>query len=352
MKNPIKILVIDDDRILLLALAETLRREGWYQVLTADSGERGIQLAEKNLPNLIICDLMMPPPDGMAVLKTLSQNPITASIPFIFLTARTDEKDKLNGIDLGADDYITKPFNRDELLTRVRALLRRKEITERAERRNAEEEINILRAELRAIMEKYATDHDDLAEAMAQTLFLRDGITEKHSRRGVELAQQLAGELGLRGDIQQQIRLGALLHDIGKIGIPDSILLKENTLTEEERKVMMTHPSLGRVILQPLGLPSVVLDMAYYHHERWDGSGYPEGLTGENIPLVARILAVVDVWDTLTSARPYREAWTREQTIAYIAEQAGTHFDPSVVKKFFHVLARENETNQPFSTQQ
>jgi len=349
MKNPIKILVIDDDRSLLLGLAETLRREGWYQVITADGGERGIQLAGKNLPHLIICDLMMPPPDGMAVLKTLSQNPVTASIPFIFLTARANEKDKLNGMELGADDYITKPFSRDELLTRVRTLLRRKEITERTERRNAEEEINILRAELRAIMEKYATDHDELAEAMAQTLFLRDGVTEKHSRRGVELAQKLAGELGLREDLQQPIRLGALLHDIGKIGIPDSILLKEDVLTEEERKVMMTHPALGKVILQPLGLPSIVLDMAYHHHERWDGSGYPEGLAGENIPLAARILAVVDVWDTLTSARPYREAWTREKAIAYLAEQAGTHFDPNVVQKFFDVLARENEANKPSS---
>lgn len=338
MKNPTKILVIDDDRNLLLVLAETLRREGWYQVMTAENGKRGIQLAEKSLPHLIICDLMMPPPNGMDVLKILSQNPMTASIPFIFLTARAGEKDKLNGMDLGADDYITKPFSKDELLTRVHVLLRRKEITERTERHNSEEEINILRIELHAIMEKYAANHDDLAEAMAQALFLRDGVTEKHARRAIELCQQLAHALGLDETLIKDIRLGALLHDIGKIGIPDAILLKEGGLTNEERKVMMSHPTLGKIILQPLGLSPVVLDMAYYHHERWDGGGYPEGLAGENIPLTARILAVVDVWDTLTSNRPYREAWDKEKAIAYLKEHSGGQFDPYIVEKILGII--------------
>lgn len=341
MKNPIKILVIDDDKTLLLGLAELLRREGWYQVITADNGNRGIQLAEKNLPHLIICDLMMPPPDGMTVLKTLSKNPLTASIPFIFLTARADEKDKLNGIDLGADDYITKPFSKDELLTRVRALLRRMNLTQSMERRNSEEEISLLRAEIRDILQKFDANQDELAEALAHILFLRDGETEKHARRGVELSVKLARELDLSEEYQQQIQLGALLHDIGKIGIPDSILLKEDTLTDRERKTMMTHPSLGKIILQPLGLSAVVIDTTYYHHERWDGNGYPEGLAGEDIPLAARLFSIVDVWDTLTSARPYREAWTQEQAAAYIREQAGTHFDPQIAEKFLAILESE-----------
>jgi putative two-component system response regulator len=341
METPVKLLVIDDDKVLLHILTETLSREGTYQVITADNGSLGIQLAEKALPQLIICDLMMSPLDGMAVLKALSKNPVTAPIPFIFLTAHTDQQDKLNGLDLGADDYITKPFSRDELLIRVRALLRRKHITQSMERLNAEEEINLLRTEIREIMRKFSTNHHKLAEAMAQMLSLRDGETEEHARRGVELSDRLARELGMGEGALHDIHLGALLHDIGKVGIPDSILLKEDTLTIEERKRIMSHPALGKLILQPLGLPPVAIEITYYHHERWDGNGYPEGLAGEDIPLPARIFAIVDVWDTLTSDRPYRTAWSREDTVAYMKEHAGTHFDPNIVKKFLAIIERE-----------
>ena len=343
MKNPIKLLVIDDDKSLLIGLAETLRREGWYQVITADNGNLGIQLAEKNLPHLIICDLMMPPPNGMAVLQALSKNPVTAAIPFIFLTARTGHEDKLTGLDLGADDYITKPFSKDELLIRVRTLLRRKNITESMERSNSEEEINLLRAEIRDIMQRCAANHNQLAEAMAQMLSLRDSETEVHARRVVELSDKLAHELGLEEDLIQQIHLGSLLHDIGKVGIPDAILLKEQALTDEERSVIMTHTSLGKLILQPLGLAPAVIEITYYHHERWDGSGYPEGLAGENIPLPARIFSIVDVWDTLTSDRPFRNAWSQKKTIAYLREQAGTHFDPNLVESFLVIIGRESK---------
>jgi putative two-component system response regulator len=343
MKNPIKILVIDDDKALLLGLAETLRREGWYQVITADNGNLGIKLAEKNQPHPIICDVMMPPPDGMSVLKTLAKNPVTAAIPFIFLTAHTDPQDRLSGMDLGADDYIIKPFGKDELLTRVRTLLRRKDITQSMERQNSEEEIILLRAEILETVQKFSTDHNELAEAMAQMLSLRDSETEEHARRVVELSDSLARELGMGGDLLQHIRLGALLHDVGKVGIPDSILLKAETLTDEERKVIMTHPALGKLILQPLGLPPVAVEITYYHHERWDGSGYPEGLAGEDIPLSARIFAIVDVWDTLLSDRPYRKAWSEENTLAYIKEQTGKHFDPNLVEKFLAVIERESK---------
>jgi len=343
MKSPIKILVIDDDKSLLLGLAETLRREGWYQVITAGNGSLGIKLAEKNQPHLIICDVMMPPPDGMSVLKTLAKNPVTAAIPFIFLTAHTNEQDRLSGMELGADDYILKPFSKDELLTRVRTLLRRRDITQSMERQNSEEEINLLRAEIFETMQRFATDHNELAEAMAQILSLRDSETGEHSRHVVELSDSLARELGMGEYLVHPIRLGALLHDIGKIGIPDSILFKAGPLTDEEHKVIMTHPALGKLILQPLGLPPTAIEIAYYHHERWDGSGYPEGLAGEDIPLSARIFAIVDVWDTLISDRPYRKAWSAENTIAHIKEQAGKHFDPNLVEKFLAVIERENK---------
>jgi len=152
MNEPARVLIIDDDKSLLLGLAETIKREGTYQVLAADNGKLGIQLAEENLPHLIVCDLMMPPPDGLAVLKALSTNPATATIPFIFLTARTDEKDKINGINLGADDYITKPFSKDELLGRIRAILRRKGITEAHEHLKSADEIRLLSAKIQDLI--------------------------------------------------------------------------------------------------------------------------------------------------------------------------------------------------------
>ena len=343
MNEPTRLLIIDDDKTLLFVLAETIKREGTFQVLAADNGKLGIQLAEENLPHLIICDLMMPPPDGLAVLKALSTNPATAAIPFIFLTARADETDKINGINLGADDYITKPFSKDELIGRVRAILRRKGITEANEHLKSVDEISLLGIKIQDLIQNFSADQNGLAEGMAQMLALRDNETGDHARRVVELSDSLANELGVEENTRQHIHLGALLHDVGKVGIPDSILLKPGALTDEERKIMMTHPTIGKRILQPLGLPPTVIDLVYHHHERCDGNGYPDRLTGAKIPLAARIFAIVDVWDALTSDRPYRPAWSEEKTIAYIKEQAGKHFDPDVVEKFLIVIQRENK---------
>jgi len=343
MNDPTRLLIIDDDKALLIGLVETIKREGQYQVLAADNGNLGIQLAEENLPHLIVCDLMMPPPDGLAVLKALSTNPATATIPFIFLTARTDEKDKINGINLGADDYITKPFSKDELLGRIRAILRRKGITEAHEHLKSADEIRLLSAKIQDLIQNFSTDQNGLAEAMAQMLSLRDNETEEHARRVVELSDKLSTEMGLDETTRQHIHLGALLHDIGKVGIPDSILLKPGVLTDDERKIMMTHPTIGKRILQPLGLPPTVIDLVHHHHERCDGNGYPDKLTCKKIPLAARIFTIVDVWDALTSDRPYRPAWSQEKTIAYIKEQAGKHFDPDIVEKFLRIIQRENK---------
>jgi len=343
MNEPARVLIIDDDKSLLLGLAETIKREGTYQVLAADNGKLGIQLAEESLPHLIVCDLMMPPPDGLAVLKALSTNPATAAIPFIFLTARTDEKDKINGINLGADDYITKPFSKDELLGRIRAILRRKGITEAHEHLKSADEIRLLSAKIQDLIQNFSTDQNGLAEAMAQMLSLRDNETEEHARRVVELSDKLSNELGVDENTRQHIHLGALLHDVGKVGIPDSILLKPGPLTDEERRIMMTHPTIGKRILQPLGLPPTVIDLVHHHHERCDGNGYPDRLTCKKIPLAARIFAIVDVWDALTSDRPYRPAWSQEKTIVYIKEQAGKHFDPVIVEKFLIVIQREKK---------
>jgi len=344
MLETTRLLVIDDDKALLVGLAETIRREGPFEVLVADNGELGIQLAEEKQPQLIICDVIMPPPNGWMILKTLSQNPSTAAIPFIFLTARANGYDKVNGISLGADDYITKPFRIEELMVRIQAILRRKSITEQGERLKNKNEIQSLSQKIQELIETFSSNHLGLAEAMAQMLSLRDSETEEHARRVVELSISLAHELGVSDSELNNIRLGALLHDVGKVGIPDSILLKPGALTDEERKVMMTHSTLGRQIIEPLGLPFAVVDLVQHHHERWDGGGYPDNLLGESIPLSARIFAIVDVWDALINERTYRPAWPQEKALAYIAEQSGKHFDPVVVDKFRLIIERENHT--------
>lgn len=342
MLETTRLLVIDDDKALLVGLSETIKREGPFEVLVADNGKLGIQLAEEKQPQLIICDVMMPPPNGWMILKTLSQNPSTASIPFIFLTARANGLDKVNGISLGADDYITKPFRVEELMARIHALLRRKSLTEQGERLKNKDEIQSLSEKVQELIKTFSSNHEGLAEAMAQMLSLRDSETEEHARRVVELSIGLARELGVSDQDLNHIRLGALLHDVGKIGIPDSILLKPGALTDEERAIMMTHSALGRQIIQPLGLPFAVLDLVHHHHEKWDGGGYPDKLAGEAIPLSARIFAIVDVWDALVNERTYRPAWSQERAMSYISEQSGKHFDPVITDKFKIIIEREN----------
>lgn len=179
--------------------------------------------------------------------------------------------------------------------------------------------------------------YDTTLEGWARALELRDMETEGHSRRVTEMTQRLARAMGMSEEELAHVRRGALLHDIGKMGIPDSILLKPGRLTDEEREVMERHPVYAYKMLAPIDFLRPVLDIPYCHHEKWDGSGYPRGLKGERIPLAARIFAVVDVHDALRSDRPYRDAWTEEEVIKYIREQAGQHFDPQVVEAFIQL---------------
>jgi putative two-component system response regulator len=344
MVNLPRLLVIDDDKDYLRHLTETVRWDGMYQVLAADNGMLGIQMARENLPDLIICDVVMPPPDGWEVFKELAKSPATAAIPFIFLTGSSDQEDIAKGMDLGADDYITKPFSKADLLRRIRALLRRREITEAHVRLKSEDEINALGAKVRELLHRFSNDHTGMAEAMAQMLSLRDAETAEHARRVVELSDRVARKLGITGRPLHHIRLGALLHDVGKVGVPDAILLKKGSQTDEERRIMMTHTALGRKILEPMGLPPAVIELVYYHHERWDGSGYPDGLDGENIPLPARIFAIVDVWDALTTERPYRRALPFAKVVSYLEEQAGSHFDPKIVGVFLSIVKKRHSS--------
>lgn len=182
--------------------------------------------------------------------------------------------------------------------------------------------------------------YDATLKGWAHALDLRDHSTEAHTERVTELALRLAVEMGIKGPELIHLRRGALLHDIGKIGIPDSILLKPAPLTDDEWAIMRQHPVHAYEMLQPIQYLQPALAIPYCHHEKWDGTGYPRGLRGEAIPLVARIFAVIDVWDALTSSRPYREAWTEAQTLTYLQAQSGHYFDPQVVRVFLEMIQR------------
>ena len=246
MENKTSLLLIDDDPALLVGLEAVLRYEG-YRVFTARHGRTGIDIARESTPDLIICDLMMPPPSGMEVLTILGQDPRTANIPFIFLTARSSSTDKVHGLLSGADDYVIKPFVKDELLARVKTILRRKQKAPVPSSATDKDEIQHLRNEITEILRNSEVNWEKFVDSLVHMLGLRNNETEDHAWRVMNLTEKTAIELGIHGVELIHIRWGAILHDIGKVGIPDNILLKPGELTKEERNVMMMHPQIDNL---------------------------------------------------------------------------------------------------------
>jgi putative two-component system response regulator len=239
-----------------------------------------------------------------------------------------DRESLLNALKAGADDFISKPFDRYELRARLMGITRL----------NRYQKLIQERAKLREANAQLLSAYEATIEGWSHAMDLRDRETEGHSQRVTQLTVSLAQALGIADDDIMHIRRGALLHDMGKIGIPDSILHKPDKLTDEEWKTMRKHPQLAYDMLFPIEYLRPALEIPLTHHEKWDGTGYPRGLKGEEIPIVARLFAVVDVWDALTSDRPYRPAWSQEEALIYIREQSGKHFDPQVVDLFFNLV--------------
>ncbi len=303
-----RVLVVDDEEGVHRLLDHMLRPEGLH-LLHAYNSNDAIKLIENNQPDLIISDVMMPGMNGIQLCKRLKTDPHTALLPILLMTAFYEMQDRADGFEAGADEFISKPFRRRELLARVRCMLRMKFLHDQLE--NAEQVIF----------------------SLARAVEAKDAYTGEHIERVSSLAVLIGKELGADEATCAQLLRGGILHDIGKIAVPDIILNKPGRLTEEEFAQMRRHPEVGERICRSLKTLHPVLDMIRHHHERLDGSGYPDGIKGNELLLPARIMAVCDVYDALTSTRAYRDAMSREDALEILdAGVSALHWDGDVVR--------------------
>jgi len=331
------ILVVDDTPINIEVLTEILKDD--YNVRFAKNGVTAFKLVKKFIPDLILLDILMPEMDGFEVCKKLKESPITKNIPIIFVTAKNQEIDEAKGFELGAIDYISKPVSPVVVKARVKTQLalhnQKRELCKQVNEKT--KEINYTRLETINML-GHASEY-------------KDNETGQHIARMSRYSYIIAKEYGLSEDEAQLLLNTSPMHDLGKIGIPDRILQKPGKLTDEEFRVMQDHCVIGKKILDSQNSELFVAAsiVANEHHEKWNGKGYPLGIKGEEISIYGRIVAIADVFDALTSKRPYKEAWETERALNLIREEAGQHFDPDLVNAFMNVIPdilREKEQYQ------
>jgi len=342
------ILIVDDEPANLTVLNTIL--SPMYKVRAATSGMRALEMAHlEPRPDLILLDIIMPEMDGYSVLKKLKGNPITNPIPVIFLTAVDSDNDERKGLQLGAVDYIIKPIKPLIMLARVQAQLTLKFANDFLHNKN-----DFLENEISRRMEENQIIQNASIRALAHLAETRDPETGEHIKRTQKYVELLAKKLQshprfkniLTSHFISLLTKSAPLHDIGKVGIPDNVLLKPGPLDDEEWKIMKTHAAIGAYaielteqdISQPIEFLSLSKEIAHWHHERWDGEGYPDGLTGDDIPISARFMAVADVFDAITSKRVYKEAMPYRDAKEIIIAGRGKHFDPDIVDAFIDIF--------------
>lgn len=353
-----RILVVDDEPIISQIIARVLRHGN--DVTIANSGDQALQLVDDgNEFDLILLDVVMPEMTGHDVIALLKRHPNARDTPVIFLTGRSDQHEEEKGLKLGAVDYIAKPISRPILTVRVETQLALKDARDRLEAQN-----RLLEQRVRERTREVALTQDVTILSLASLAETRDNETGNHIRRTQTyvqvLAEKLADDGPYAGDLDEHtitlFKKSAPLHDIGKVGVPDAVLLKPGKLTPEEFEIIKLHPVHGKTALVEaesiLGTTSFLRhakDIAYYHHEKWDGTGYPEGLAGEAIPLSARLMALADVYDALICKRIYKPAFSDDETVKIIIEGKGTHFDPLIVDAFLAVHQQFVEIAERFA---
>ena len=310
------VLVAEDDAANRALLSRLLERAGYRSISVAD-GRDAIKAATDERPHLVLLDIGLPSLNGLDVCRRLRADPRTVALPIILVTGQTASRDVVAGLDAGADDFVRKPYDEAELMARVRSVLRLARVT--AEMVGA---------------------HGVIA-ALANAVEAKDSTTELHCQRLAGLAHELGMMAGLAPAALKGLVFGALLHDIGKIGVSDAILTKPGPLSREEWAEMRLHPLIGERICEPLTTAAEFAPIVRHHHERWDGKGYPDGLHGDAIPLGARIVGLVDAYDAIVHDRPYRPARTIAEALTEVRSQGGRQFDPELVALFLPIVERE-----------
>ncbi len=332
-----RILIVDDEPNNVELLRRVLERDGFKKLDSTNDPRQVAALYVETRPDLILLDLHMPHMDGLAVMDQLNDIVEASYLPILMLTGDLTPEARREALSRGAKDFVNKPFNPDEVLLRIRTLLETRFLYLQIQSQN-----QMLEAKVRERTRELESAQIEIIERLARAAEFRDVNTGQHTERVGQMAALLGRELGLPDAQVVLMRRAAPLHDVGKIGIPDSILLKLGKLTPAEFELVKTHTTIGARILSGsrFALLRLAEEIAFSHHERWDGSGYA-GLAGSAIPLPGRIVAVADVFDALTQKRPYKPAWPVEEAIAEVRLQRGRQFDPDVVDAFLRIIEQQ-----------
>lgn len=345
MRNtPVRVLIVDDNKANIQLLIQALRDD--YKLSVATGGRQAIDLARAQQPDIILLDVMMPGIDGYETCENLQRDPATAHIPVIFLTALTKPEEKARAFETGAVDFVTKPVEILELQARVRTHL---------SLRAAQTQLRMHNERLEDLVDRRTRQLHDSQMELIQRLSIaaefKDNETGEHIIRMSHYCRMVAEEYGLDARICEMIHATSPMHDVGKIGIPDHILLKPGKLDADEWQTMKTHTTIGGKILsggENNALMRMARTIAMTHHEKFDGNGYPHGLSGKDIPIEGRIVGLCDVFDALTSDRPYKKAWTVEAAVDEIRNSSGSHFDPDVVECFLTILPKVSAVKEEY----
>jgi putative two-component system response regulator len=320
-EKPAKLLVADDEPAARRLLRRILEPAG-YEVIEAATGKEALSLADAQRPDLLILDITMPDVDGVTICRRIKSDPATHLTPVIHITGMTTREQRLRALAAGSDEFIAKPFDVEELLIRVRSLLRTKDLTD------------------------HLVSIEAVVVALARTVEARDQYTELHLRRVADRAVEVARRMGMSERGIEGVRLGGLLHDLGKIAVPDAVLLKPGPLDRAEFALVRKHPEAGAEIVRPLRAFDGPEPAVLHHHEHFDGTGYPYGLRGEGIPLAARVVAVADAFDAMTTDRPYRAALSPAVAFQRLYDGRGEQWDPEAVDSFLAAYAGSAEATE------
>ena len=329
-----RILIVDDEQINVELLRRLLERAGFSRIESTNDSREAVDLYQSFRPDLIVLDLHMPHRDGLEVLDELNAIAEASYLPILMLTGDDTQEAKREALSRGAKDFLNKPFHSDEVLLRIGTLLETRFLYLQIQSQN-----QMLEAKVRDRTRELEAAQIEIIERLARAAEFRDDHSGQHTERVGQMAALIAKQIGLPDTQVYLIRRAAPLHDVGKIGIPDSVLLKPGKLTADEFAIVKTHTAIGARILSGSSFTILRLaeDIAFNHHERWDGTGYV-GITGAAVPLAGRIVAIADVFDALTQTRPYKAAWTVTEAVSEIERQRARQFDPTLVDAFLRII--------------